>query len=182
MPQGALWEAKNISGSNMQGLMYGMSRPMNMAQQVAETLSRELDINRTVDLIDDWETSVGLPDDCMPGGTDIESRRNSVIERLRKVPTVTLAEMQSYINSVFPDKDIQLSPGRVSFSYEYSFEYDFMGNNEAFVLVVEIPPQVPTFELGFEYDFTSGVDEPEIRCVLDRIIPANVILFFKEAT
>ena len=160
--------------------MYGTARPINLVQQLAETLARELDVNRTVDLIDEWEASVGLPDTCIAELTDLQTRRDSVIDRIRKIPLVTIEQLQAYVDQVFPDKDVQLVLGSVTFSFEYSFEYDFVENSERFVIVAEVPSQEPTFELDFEYNFTSGVDETEIRCVIERVIPANVALFIRE--
>jgi hypothetical protein len=174
MPQGILWEAKTVSGSNTQGVMYGVSKPINTIQQLMETLATELNINATEALVDVWEASTGLPDTCTGLLTDLTQRRNAIIERIRKVPIVTLPEMQTYIDSIFPDKGVVLSTGVEALAP------DFTDNSRRFIIVVDVPPQEPTFELEFEYDFISGVDEVEIRCVLERVIPANVVLLFRE--
>jgi hypothetical protein len=83
----------------------------NRAQQQIELLAGEFDINNTVELLPDWETSVGEPDSCSHGtiGT-LAERRETVIEKLRKTPIVNLAEMQAYIDRKVPDIEVRLIP------------------------------------------------------------------------
>jgi hypothetical protein len=74
-------------------------------------LAGEFNINNTVELLSDWETSVGEPDSCFDGvlGT-LAQRRETVIEKLRKTPIVNLAEMQAYIDRKVPDIEVRLIP------------------------------------------------------------------------
>lgn len=182
MPVGKAWEAKYVDGSNMRGLQFGCARPFNISQSYIELLSNEFDINKTTLLINEWEESVGLPDDCLGLSGDIEQRRENVITRLNKAPIVTLQEMQDYVDNIFPSSGIILFTGVEYYSFELSFEATFIGDlNTKFVIVAEIPQQEPNFEYEFEFEFTGAVDNPELRCVLEKIIPANVVLIIEEA-
>jgi hypothetical protein len=111
LPQGKAWGSKNIDGSNTRKLINSLAVAHNRAQQQIELLAGEFNINKTVELLADWETSVGEPDSCFDGvlGT-LAQRRESVIEKLRKTPTVTLAEMQAYIDRKVPDIEVRLIP------------------------------------------------------------------------
>ena len=111
LPVGKAWGSKNIDDSNTRKLINSVSVAHNRAQQQIELLAGESDINNTVALLSDWETSVCLPDSCSAGffGT-LAQRRETVIERLRKTPTVTLAEMQAYIDKKAPENIVRLYP------------------------------------------------------------------------
>lgn len=181
MPQGKAWEAKRVEGSQMRGVVAAMAVPNNRNQQLIETLMREIDVNQTTLLIDEWEESVGLPDACLGAGGTLEQRRSRVIERLRRTPIVTLAEMQGLIDAFFPDRGIRLIAGRDFFTFEYTFEASFLGDvDERFILVAQVPSQDPQFEYDFEIDLVAGLNLDQLRCVLERVIPSNVYLFIDE--
>ena len=180
MPTGKAWEAKFVTDSNMRGLVFGAAKPFNIAQSFIQLLADEFNINKTTLLINEWEKSVGLPDNCLGLSSDIVQRRENVITRLNKIPIVTLQEMQDYIDNIFPSAGIILFTGVEYYSFELSFEATFIGDlNTKFVIVAEIPQQDPRFEYEFELDFTGAVDNSELRCVLEKIIPANVVLIIE---
>lgn len=183
MPEGKAWTAKSVEDSNLHAQMHGTAKPFNIAQGRIEDLSREFHINQTVELIGDWETSVGLPDKCFGPLADLQERRDLVIERLSKTPIVTLAEQQAFIDRLFSNLGVTLVPGVEFFSFEYSLEMYFLGNVDArFIIVAVIPPQEPFFEFDFEFSFTGGVNQEKLLCVLERITPANVLPLILEGT
>lgn len=177
MPQGKVWAAKIVPETNLQSLMFGVAKPFNITQELIETVADELNINTTDFLIEEWETSVGLPSACTGPLIDLDERRAAVIERFRKIPIVTLEEMQAFVDEKFPDAGIILRLGRILLTFEYDFEFTFSGDvDEKFIIVVEFPSQEPFYELEFEYEFTTGINLTVLRCVLEEVIPANVAL------
>jgi hypothetical protein len=111
LPEGKAWGSKNKDGSNTRKLINSLAVAHNRAQQQIELLAGEFNINNTVELLPDWETSVGEPDSCFDGvlGT-LAQRRETVIEKLRKTPIVNLSEMQAYIDRKVPDIEVRLIP------------------------------------------------------------------------
>lgn len=176
MPSGEAWGAKLVEDSDLHSQMHGSSKPFNIVQGRIEDLTREFDIRQTVELITDWETSVGLPDVCLGPISDIDERRALIEERLSKTPVTTLAKQQAFVDNLFPGLGVVLVPGIEFFSFEYSLEMFFLGDvDERFIIVALIPPQEPFFEFDFEFIFTGGVDQNKLQCVLNRISPANVL-------
>lgn len=176
MPSGDAWSAKLIEDSDLHSQMHGSAKPFNMTQGRIEDLTREFDINQTVELITDWESSVGLPDVCLGPVSGIDERRSLVKERLSKTPVTTLAQQQAFIDRLFPGLGVTLIPGAEFFGFEYTLEMFFLGDvNERFIIVALIPPQEPFFEFDLELELTGGIDQTELQCVLDRICPANVL-------
>jgi hypothetical protein len=151
-------------------------------QELIESLAREYDVNQTVDLIDKWEESVGIPDRCLFRSDSLEERRTQVIQRLRKRPIVTIGEMQKIVDDLFPNSGITLVAGTDFFSYEYEYESTYIGDiNEKFVLVAVVP-FANEYEYDYEYEYTGAPDVSKLQCVLERIIPANSVLFIEFTT
>lgn len=181
MPRGKLWESKSIKESNLNSLMRGMATPLNILQQNIENLANELNVNKTVALIGEWETSVGLPDDCTGVVTDLNQRRADVKERLGKQKIVNLVELQAYVDRKFTDFNVTLKTGVDVFTFEYTFEIQFLGDvSDKFIIVAEIPPQGEQFEYTFEYELTGTIDQTLLRCIIEKVIPVNVVLVIIE--
>lgn len=180
MPQGKVWEGKRVDGSNLRGLVNGMARPFNLAQQKIEELAREFDINQTVLLIDEWEKSVGLPDECLVEVTDIEQRRQLVKDRLRKSPVVTIQELQDYVNAFLSDLTVTLYPGKPYYSLPYKLPQHLIGNvNKRFILVAEIERAGADLPYKLPQQLIRGVDPSRLRCLINKVIPSNVLLIIE---
>lgn len=183
LPDGRVWQSKYIGGSNMRALVSGAAMPFNIAEQKVEELATEFDINQTTALLSEWEESVGLPDECFADLGSIAERRAAIIERFRRIPVVTLAEMQSAVDALFPDAGIELYAGGDYYGFELDFEYSFFGAaNEKFVIVAKVQSQVPFFEYDLEITLTGAINVDEFVCYMNKIIPANVYLQIEEVS
>lgn len=170
MPRGKVWEAKLVEDSNLHAQMHGSSKPFNMAQVRIESLATEFAIDTTEQLIDEWEESVGLPDECLGLITDLDDRRTLVKERLRRNPTVKLEEFQDYVDRFFPGSGVILVPGADSDEFEYDLEFLFLGGiNLKFILIAIVP-------------LAAMIDETQLRCILEKIMPGNTVLIIVEGT
>lgn len=182
LPNGNAWALKNDEESNIRKLIIALSVAHNMTQQQIELLEDEFRIAQTFDLLEEWETSVGIPDECLSVSLNINDRRQAVIDRLKKQPIVTLAEMQAYVDTLFPGLGITLYAGA---DFEQSFEYEFeIPFYESifwrFVLVATVPlPPADGFEYEFEFLFEGTPDTTELECLLNQINPANVYILIQ---
>lgn len=183
LPQGRAWEAKSVPDTTLYKVLAGMAAPMNAVQQQQFALLLEFFVLNTDQFIEKWETSVGLPNDCFPATGTLAQRRAAVLRRLNKRPIVTLAEMQAYVDEIFPNQGIVLYNGTEYYGFEYEFEGTFLGAlSDRFIIVAEIPVQQPEFEYEFEFEFTGAVDTTRLRCVLEEVIPATTILLIEEVS
>ena len=143
LPDGHYWTAKLILDTVIYGLVFATAGLLGLYKTLIETLAREFNLNTTDQLITVWENSVGLPDPRV-GDTPLTlcDRRNAVLQRLDKTPTVTLVQMQLLVDQQFPDYGIWLVRRDSGESFRYDFRYPFgpnAGFRETFVIEVHIP-------------------------------------------
>jgi len=179
MRDGRAWDRKFDDDSVLRKLLLSLGAGFIEIEKLVKIVVDDYDIDQSVYLLPEWEESYGLPDSCLGVETDIVKRRNAVKTRIKKETLVTLEQLQSYVDELFPEHTITLYPGYDYYGFEYDFEHEFWGNaNERFVLVVEIFDFDDIFEYEFEHDFSGSVDTAQIECVLKKVIPANVVLDF----
>ena len=169
MPSGRAWDNKNVDGSEMNKLVKGLSSPFMQVSQKIFELAEEFNINKTQNLLEDWEESVGIPDDCIFTYSDIDDRRGRVMQRLSNVPVTTLAELQAHIDAFFVGHTVILTPASSDYvSFEFTFEMTFTSStNNKFRIDALI---------------SSGGDEDMLECLLRSILPANVVLTIRSYT
>lgn len=58
--------------------------------RASDLLLTEMDVNKTVELLTDWETMVGIPDECTDTtGLTLPERRDAVLERMARVGSLS---------------------------------------------------------------------------------------------
>ena len=84
-----------------------------------------------------------------------------------------MSGLQTYVDNVLADISVVLYAGEDYTSYPGGFP---AGVNKKFLLVGEIQLSSEKFQYTFQLPFHGGVNEDELTCILDRIIPSNVLL------
>ena len=176
LPNGRVWAGKYIPDSNLHKLIKGLAAGFVEVQNQIQHLSEEFDINLTQDLLPDWETSVGIPDECTGRLMDLESRRKAILRKLTKIPIVDIAEMELFISEII-GQDVMLVPGVEAETFPYTLPIILSSTNPLFKIYLTY--ENSDVELGFPYSLPfrlGSVQEALIRCVMNKIIPANVVL------
>lgn len=177
---GRAWGKRNVPGSNTRKLINSLAVAHNLVQQKVEDLNNEFQINQTFDLLADWEESVGIPGECLGTSETLAQRRQAVIDRLGKMPIVTLEQMQAYVDALFPGLGVTLYPGYEYYGFEYDFEVPFLGDiSDKWLLVAAVPLSDASFEYEFEMEFEGGVDTTQLECLLNKINPAPVYVIIE---
>lgn len=180
LPDGRAWGKRNDPESNVRKLINALSVAHNLVQQQVELLNDEYKIDQTYDLLTDWETSVGIPGECLGTSETLAQRRQAVIDRLGKMPIVTIKQMQNYVEALFPGLGVELVPGYEYYSFEYGFEVPFLGDvSEKWILVAKVPLSDAQFEYDWEMTFEGGVDTEQLECLLNKINPAPVYVIIE---
>ncbi len=156
MPEGRAWGRKNSPGDPMNGLINGLSSVFLAVLENIFEVAGDFDINESVNLLSDWEESVGLPDECIFDPASIEERRENVLGRLSKDPVVTLQE--------FTDLIFQMTGVAATLTQGAT----------RFTINVDIGLNV--FPYTFPITFGDDSRIALIQCILDRVKPANVLI------
>jgi hypothetical protein len=145
LPNGNAWAAKNMITKGIYSLVYGCAGVYILIRNMIETLSVEFNLYTSDTELDKWEKSVGLPDTRIgPTPTDICVRRTRVRDKVQKIPTVTLHEMQTRLDTWMPDYGIWLTGNDAIVTESYRYEYRYPYTSEAterdgLVIKVNIP-------------------------------------------
>jgi hypothetical protein len=103
------------------------------------------------------------------------------------VAGVTVAEL--LITAFVSDTQVgvTLSSGTISFSiiagglWGFSTEslINIFTSNPKFIIIAEVVTGGETFEYTFEIPFGNGIDESKLLCVMNKVMPSNVILLIQ---
>jgi uncharacterized protein YmfQ (DUF2313 family) len=132
----------------------------------------------TVELLPEWETSLGLPDPCAVDGQTLQQRQAAVTARFvaaggQSVPYfVSVAAALGYAITV--TEFVAFGAGRSGAG---------TGCGDAFVHAWRV--NAPTFTIGYFRAGASGAGEPlqfygntALQCTLRRLAPAHTTVFF----
>jgi len=151
LPQGLVWNSKGVTDSNFYKLLKSLATEINALEEKLYRLVTQWDVNVTEDLIVEWEVAVGIPDECRSRAEDIATRRSDVLDKLRKVPIITIADYKALAESVTgePAANWNIRPGQDDFPADAIYK---------FVLLITAPTvNSSAFELPFGSGFESGI-------------------------
>ncbi len=179
LPLGKSYDSKNETVAVLRKFLEGLSGELKRVHDGMNDLSEDYDINSSTELITNWESAVGIPDDCFPGTGTIEERRTHVLIKLAKMNVQTAEEFIAVIEllgftvSLAPGVDVGVFP------LPFPLFTFFLDSQQArFTLVVDLDTNNAVFPLPFPIEFASSVNTI-VTCILNTIKPANVILLLR---
>jgi len=180
LPGGVLFGSKNIEGSNLRNLLLGMAGELFRANGLLREYSCEILPDKTEKFLTEWESAVGIPDDCFSGTGTIEERRRDILVKLASSGVQTADDFVE-LASIF-GVDVEVQAGSESGVFPLTFPIPFYPNAEQarFTIIVNItvPPE-STFPYSFPIPFgTSEIGI--IRCIFEKLKPANCELIIRQ--
>jgi uncharacterized protein YmfQ (DUF2313 family) len=95
MPAGRATESKFESDSNIRKLLTAQSGEFKRVQDLMAYSLSELDPRTTENYISEWESAIGIPDECIPLESDPQSRRDNIVLKLNSLSVQTESDFQS---------------------------------------------------------------------------------------
>ena len=179
LPNGDIFEAKNSTGTTLRDLLLSWAQEMIRDEQAIKELSKQHDIRQTTDLISEWESMVGIPDDCFDNTGNIEDRRRNVIIKLG----LALLTEQDYINlGLLLDVEVVIKRLQECIPFPLPFPVPFCtaAVGAKFTMIIQLPAAIGEciFPIPFPVCFSS---EPKllIECIFRKLSPANINLIFE---
>lgn len=178
MPEGRAFGKKCEDGSVMSGLIKGLASDFLIVQEQIFELASQFDISLSVDLLPDWEESVGIPDDCIFNIDTLSERRNAVISRLRNIPVVTKEDFEQLAFGL-SGLTVTVTAGRDTEAvFPFSFHVVLGDAGARFHMYVDFGAVSDGFPYTFDFPFSNSARFDVVKCVFARVKPANVIIFY----
>jgi len=178
LPEGKAFDSKNETTSVLRKFLEGLSEEIKRVYDGMNDLSEDYDINFTTELITNWESAVGIPDDCFPGTGTLADRRTHVLIKFAKMSVQTEQEFIDVIEEL--GFTVTLTPGADIGLFPLGFPAEFFkdARQARFTLVVDLDTNNAVFALPFPVEFASSINTI-VTCVLNLIKPANVQLLLR---
>lgn len=179
LPTGKAWDGATDASTNMGKLIKALGFDLYRLELLIQLLNTELDINKTDQLIVNYETSYGIPDDCFSNTGDLDVRRQQILTKLRNRRIQTA---QDYIDLAAEfGETITVTSGAEEGTFPLTFPINFFTSKASkFSIIVNFSVVVVTdsvFPLPFPFEFI-GNSVAVVQCLLEKIKPANVKIFF----
>ena len=186
LPKGKVWSSGFDQDSNIGKLIKGLSIEFYRLEVLTKKISDETDINKTDELLADWEKSVGIPDSCFDTTPSIEDRREQVRQKLSNFGGVQKAEDFIRVAEVFGfEIDVTVVPGSSVGMFPLVFPLMFFGSTRSsthtiFIFITNTVNGDEAFPLEFPLLFSSG-GTAFLECIFSVLAPANVQVVVKDA-
>ena len=175
LPGGDLFIAAHVSGTNQNDLLRGLAFSLLDAENFIEVYNSEFIPDNTSTFIEEWESALGIPDDCFPGPAepDLSVRRNHILIKLASLGVQTGPDFVNLATILgFPDTivDPGVNAGITPLSVA------------RFTIVVNFPaPADNIFPLNFPIPFGTNAFAI-LECLFEKLKPANCDIKFQLQT
>lgn len=177
LPTGRAWGAKNCEGTVVRSLLKGLAQELLRMEDAIQEFRDEILPDETVLFIDEWESALGIPDECFPGTGSIDERRRDVLVKLVALGVQTAGDFQTLANLM--GVGLQMSNGADHYLHGKLPFIAFGSDKESrFTIVVDFDLTLPA---SFTYTFPIVFGEvtlAQIQCLFEKLKPANTSILF----
>lgn len=178
-----LHASKNKEGSNLRKLLLGLAEGFKDVNNNINILVKNGNVKEAEELIELWEKTVGIPDDCLDNSGTLEERRNKILIKFAGLQG-TLVEQFEYVVNLLGYSEIQVISGIDKITYPLTYPILYIDTEEeaSFTIVVVLPKELSSQVYPLVYPITYDGIIPQLQCIFDKLKPANVqILYQHEA-
>lgn len=183
LPNGELFRAKNIVDSKLYKFINGIVEEIIRAQEKIVEIADEYDLSRTQELILEWESALGIPDECfdpISSNAALSDRREYVIAKLARMNIINRQEFIDLASLLGISIEITGGGGKYS-TFPYTFPMILFGSKKEayFTMIVWFDPaqEINTFTYTFPITFTLN-KLSILECLFTKLSPANVKVIF----
>jgi hypothetical protein len=170
-----------MSDSNFGKLMRAFAVEFGRNQEILNELAVQHNITNTVNLLEEWESALGIPDDCFSNAlpTTIEDRQRQCVAKFAKMNIaiyddwIALAKWFNY--------DISISYGSSELGFPLTLPFTLGTSKEAkftiYINFLYLPKPSNVFPLTLP--FTLGSPANIMVCLFNELKPANVRIIYR---
>lgn len=177
-PDGPLFAGKYLSGSVLNALITAWAIEFFRLDTTFQQTLDEHDMTSTTIFIDEWESAVGIPDECFDGtGTD-EFRRQTIVAKFAQM---NLQTEQDFLDlATLFGFTVTITAGGDAGVFPLDFPLSFFPETKTakHTMLVDLPGEGNTFALPFPIPFGSGPLNL-IQCLFNKSKPACVQIIYR---
>jgi len=165
LPGGKVFAAARDNFTNLFAFLRGLASEMARVEDFLIDLYSELDPRTTIVFIEEWESNLGIPDDCIFIADTIEERRKNILIKLTSLGAQTEEDFVSLALLLGFAIQITRPPS---------------GPDRRFIWIisgVDILVNVPEYDVPFIPNATGG--QTVMQCLFQKLRPANTELQFE---
>ena len=179
LPDNAIFVEKNNLDSNYRKLLNGLALEFKRLRNVINSIRSDFFPENTTEFIENWETQLNIPDDCIDISTDISERRNNVMLKLNGVNATTKEDFEAMIAAAGIDATISNAVDQASLPLTLPFLL-VDSDHAPFTIIVNLDASLEPSGLPLTLPFTLSSQAPSnIECLLKKYIPAHCQVIFR---
>lgn len=174
-----LHDAKNNKDSVLFKILMGLAIGWIDFRDNSQLIVDNYNIYNSLQLLEDWEQAVGIPDDVFNIANDIETRRRNILLKISGSKAETSLQFEN-IGKIL-GFDVKCETGYQYCRFPLRFPIIFTKKeNLPFLIVITIDKkyQPKTFPFTFPIEFKSDI-AVILKLFFDKIKPANTKLIFR---
>jgi len=182
LPGGVLFAAAHKNGTNFRNFLRGLAGELYRTNGVLREYSAEVLPDETYRFIDEWESALGIPDDCFSGAGDIDERRKDILIKLASLGVQTSNDFSNLAHIL--GLEITVEPASPYAIFPIVFPVLLLDSEKTarFTILVSYPgASLSAFPLTFPFVFGSS-ELGRVRCLLTKLKPANCNIIFRQVT
>lgn len=192
LPGGKAWNGFRIPGLIAHKFIRGLARLHQDAWKFLNSVHEQIDYRTSTQMIEEWETSVSIPDPCLPRGDTIEDRRTWIEFRLNKKRWNTIQDWKDL--ATLMGVTVRITPGWLVqkpalYSINYPKGYFVFPKLGRFRIYIDIlneefggyPYSGDVNDNNYPIPYGAGASKfAEFKCIIERVAPANVLIIWNE--
>lgn len=180
LPGGCLFASAYVSNSNFRKLLRGMSGELFRANGLLKEYSEQVIPDQTVKFIEEWESALGIPDDCFSGTGTLTERRRDILTKLAALGVQTRQDFIDLAATFGVTITINAGIDEITFPLTFPVVMFSTVKEARFTIVVRFTVQAANrFPLVFPITFGSG-EIAILECLFTNLKPTNCDIIFQQ--
>jgi len=180
LPGGALFASRSVKDSNFRKLLTGMAGELFRANGLLRDYSCEFLPDQTNKFLNEWESTLGIPDDCFSGTGSNDDRRRDVLVKLAALGVQTSQDFVDLGATFGVTVIVRAGINEITFPLTFPVVMFTTETEARFTIVVRFTVQESSrFPLIFPFTFGDG-KIAILECLFTKLKPANCNIIFKQ--
>lgn len=178
LPPGRAFGARRLDGTVTRLLLEGLAGEMLRSTDLIVEFRDEILPDETILMIEEWESAVGIPDDCFTDTAgSIDERRRNVLAKLVSLGVQTAADFVALAALFGIAATVKGGASHGAFPYDFPMIFFPDSRTAHHTILVDLDQTSSVFPYTFPLTFDSA-ELALVTCLFNKVKPANVDLLF----